>query len=90
MASHHRGVGRARSSALHRRLWQALLAAVVLHLLAILVYAAAKRHNLLLPMVTGRKRLPDDVASPRMAGLGRALAAMLCAAAAAAALASLI
>jgi hypothetical protein len=66
------------------------LAAVVLHLLAILVYAAANRHNLLLPMVTGRKRLPNDVPSPRMAGLGRALAAMLCAAAAAAALASLI
>ena len=77
-------------TALHRRLWHALLAAVVLHLLAILVYAAAKRHNLLLPMVTGRKRLPDDVPSPRMAGLARALAAMLCAAAAAAALASLI
>jgi cytochrome b len=76
-------------TALHRLLWQALLAAVVLHLLAIFAYFAVKRHNLLLPMVTGRKRLPDSVPSPRMAGLARALAALLCAAAAAAALASL-
>jgi cytochrome b len=76
-------------TALHRLLWQALLAAVVLHLLAIIAYFAVKRHNLLLPMVTGRKRLPVSVPSPRMAGLARALAALLCAAAAAAALASL-
>jgi cytochrome b len=76
-------------TALHRQLWQALLAAVVLHLLAIFAYFALKRHNLLLPMVTGRKRLPAGVASPRMASLARALAALLCAAAAAAALASL-
>jgi cytochrome b len=76
-------------TALHRWLWQALLAAVVLHLLAILVYAAVKRQNLLMPMVTGRKWLPASVPSPRMAGWVRALAALLCAAAAAAALAGL-
>jgi cytochrome b len=77
-------------TALHRLLWQALLAAVVLHLLAIFIYFAVKRHNLLLPMVTGRKRLPDSVPPPRMASMARALAALLCAAAAATALASLI
>jgi cytochrome b len=77
-------------TALHRILWQALLAAVVLHLLAILIYAVVKRHNLLLPMVTGRKRLPASVPSPRMAGLARAFVAFLCAAAAAMALATLI
>jgi cytochrome b len=76
-------------TALHRLLWQALLAAVVLHLLAIIVYFAVKRHNLLLPMVTGRKRLPASVPSPHMTGLARALAALLCAAAAAIAIASL-
>jgi cytochrome b len=76
-------------TALHRLLWQALLAAVVLHLLAIFIYFAVKRHNLLLPMVTGRKRLPDSVPPPRMASMARALAALLCAAAAATALASL-
>jgi cytochrome b len=76
-------------TALHRLLWQALLAAVVLHLLAIFIYFAVKRQNLLLPMVTGRKRLPDGVPRPRMASLARALAALLCAAAAATALASL-
>jgi cytochrome b len=77
-------------TALHRLLWQALLAAVILHLLAIYAYFALKRHNLLLPMVTGRKRLPDSVPAPRMAGLVRALAAFLCAAAVAAALANLL
>jgi cytochrome b len=76
-------------TALHRLLWQALLAAVILHLLAIFAYYAVKRQNLLLPMVTGRKRLPAGVPRPRMAGWARALAALLCAAAAAAALASL-
>jgi cytochrome b len=76
-------------TALHRLLWQALVAAVILHLLAIFVYFAVKRHNLLLPMVTGRKRLPDGVPSPRIASLARAFAALLGAAAAATALASL-
>ena len=77
-------------SALHRLLWQALLAAVILHLLATYAYFALKRHNLLLPMVTGRKRLPDSVPEPRIAGLARALAAFLGAAAVAAALANLL
>jgi cytochrome b len=77
-------------TALHKLLWDALLAAVALHLLAILVYAVVKRHNLLLPMVTGRKWLPESVARPRLAGLARALVALGGAAAAAAALASLM
>jgi len=77
-------------SALHRLLWQALLAAVILHLLATYAYFALKRHNLLLPMVTGRKRLPDSVPAPRIAGLARALTAFLGAAAVAAALANLL
>ncbi len=57
---------------LHATFWNALLAAIALHIAAILVYAVAKRHNLLVPMITGRKTLPADVVQPRMAGLARA------------------
>lgn len=71
---------------LHSLLWQLLLAAVALHVLAILVYGVAKRHNLLAPMVTGRKRLPASVAKPVMAGPARALLLLGCSALAAAAL----
>ena len=49
---------------LHTVLWQALLAAVALHLLAILVYAVAKRQNLVLPMITGRKSCQTACHSP--------------------------
>jgi len=56
-------------TALHWIFWDALLAAVALHLLAILVYAAVKGHNLLLPMITGWKTLPASVPQPRVAGL---------------------
>jgi cytochrome b len=69
-------------------LWDALLAAVVLHLLAILVYAVAKRQNLLAPMITGRKILPEMVPSPLLAGRGRAVLCLLCAAAASAVIAN--
>ena len=71
---------------LHWWLFQALIAAVALHLAAIALYAA-RGQNLVGPMLTGRKRLPADVPAPRMAGLGRA--AVLAALAAAAALAVL-
>lgn len=76
-------------TALHDRLlWNALLAAVALHVLAILVYAMAKRHNLLLPMITGRKTLPASIAAPRITPPTRALVLLACAIAAAAALAN--
>jgi cytochrome b len=54
-------------TALHEILWDALLAAVVLHVLAIGLYAAAKGHNLLTSMLTGRKHLPARVPAPRRA-----------------------
>jgi cytochrome b len=76
-------------TALHDRLlWQALIAAAMLHVLAILVYAVAKGHNLLLPMITGRKRLPHSVPAPCLAPPTRALLFLAGAAAAAAALAN--
>ena len=39
----------------HAILWDVLLAAIVLHVLAIAGYAAVKGQNLLRPMITGRK-----------------------------------
>lgn len=68
---------------LHAILWNVLLAAIALHVLAIVAYAAAKGHNLLVPMITGSKRLPEDVVPPRLVGARRAaLLLVVCCAAA--------
>jgi cytochrome b len=48
----------------HAILWDALLAAIVLHVLAIAGFAVIKRHNLLRPMITGTKLLPASTATP--------------------------
>ena len=74
--------------ALHEILWDALLVAVALHVLAIALYATAKGHNLLRPMLTGRKPLPASVAAPRLAPPVRALLLLALAAAVAALLAT--
>ncbi len=47
--------------------------AVVLHVLAILIYATVKRHDLVRPMITGRKHLPSGMAAPALASPMRAL-----------------
>lgn len=75
-------------SALHEILWDALLVAVALHLLAIAFYALAKGHNLLRPMLTGRKPLPARIAAPRRAPAALALLLLAIGAAAAALLAT--
>lgn len=62
---------------LHAILWDVLLAAIVLHVLAILAYAV-KGQNLLLPMISGRKRLPTRVPQPHMASATRALFLLVC------------
>ncbi len=49
--------------------------AVAAHIVAVLAYAVLKRHDLVRPMLTGRKRLPADMPVPRMASLW--LAALL-------------
>jgi cytochrome b len=49
----------------HAILWDVLLAAIVLHVLAIAVFAAVKGQNLLRPMITGTKVLPASVVAPR-------------------------
>lgn len=74
-------------TALHWIVWDALLAAVALHLLAILLYTAVKRQHLVRPMVTGWKRLPADVPQPRMASPARAGVLLGCSALAVAAFA---
>ena len=58
-----------------------LLTLVALHVLAITLYAIIKRHNLVQPMLTGKKRLPADTRQPRFAS--PALAALILAVAAA-------
>jgi cytochrome b len=77
-------------TALHWIFWDALLAAVALHLLAIILYAVVKGHNLLLPMVTGWKTMPADVPQPRMAGPARAAVLLSCSALAVAVLANVM
>ncbi|WP_206952520.1 cytochrome b/b6 domain-containing protein [Trinickia acidisoli] len=69
-------------------LWDVIVAAVVLHVLAIALYAIAKGHNLLRPMVTGRKTLPGPILPPRRTSAGLALLCLIVAAAAATALAT--
>jgi cytochrome b len=75
---------------LHAIFWQALLLAVTLHVLAIVVYGTVKRHNLLLPMITGRKALAPSVSQPFIAGSSRGLVLLGCSALAAAALINLL
>jgi cytochrome b len=65
-------------STLHALLWDALLAAIALHVFAILAYAVAKGQNLVLPMITGNKVLPESMPRPRLAGLLRAALLLAC------------
>ena len=57
----------------HAILWDALLAAIVLHVLAIAAFAAIKGQNLLRPMITGTKVLPAERrrAADRQSGASR-------------------
>ncbi len=59
-------------NAMHWIFWDALLAAIALHLAAILLYATVKGQNLVTPMITGWKVLPGNVPAPRLAGALRA------------------
>jgi cytochrome b len=56
----------------HAIVWDVLLAAIVLHVLAIAGFAAIKGQNLLHPMVTGTKVLPASVVAPRAGSPARA------------------
>ncbi len=54
-------------SGLHATSFYVLLGLVVLHIVAIITYAAVKRHDLVRAMVTGKKRLPANLRQPRFA-----------------------
>jgi cytochrome b len=41
--------------------------AICVHLIAIAAYAALKRQDLVVPMITGRKRLPTTMTPPKIA-----------------------
>ena len=47
--------------------------AVLAHIVAILAYAALKRHDLVRPMITGRKHLPDTMTPPALVSPVRAV-----------------
>ena len=57
----------------HAWLFDLLLIAVAIHVLAILFYLVVRRDNLVGPMVTGRKELAEDLPEPKMASIGSAL-----------------
>jgi cytochrome b len=59
-------------AASHAILWGALMAAIVLHVLAIAGFAAIKGQNLLRPMITGTKVLPASTPAPRGGSAARA------------------
>ena len=59
-------------ASLHAILWDALLVAIVLHILAIAGFAAIKGQNLLRPMITGTKVLPATTAAPQLGSPARA------------------
>ena len=54
-------------SSLHGTLFWVLLGLIALHVAVVILYAIVKRHDLVRPMVTGRKRLPATMTQPRFA-----------------------
>jgi cytochrome b len=54
-------------SSIHAMNFNILLGVIGLHILAILAYAVIKKHDLVRPMFTGKKRLPAATPAPRMA-----------------------
>lgn len=58
----------------HYLTFKILLGVIALHIVAILAYAAVKRHDLVRAMITGKKRLPGNLRQPRFASPLLALA----------------
>ena len=67
--------------AVHRISFTVIEIVVALHVLAVIAYAVVKRHDLVRPMITGKKRLPATTRAPRMASPLLAAAIALAAAA---------
>jgi len=64
-------------SAVHSLMFDFLLAAVILHVLVVIAYAVVKKHDLVRPMITGKKRLPAATHAPRLASPLLALLVLL-------------
>lgn len=62
-------------TAIHAANFNVILGLIALHVVAIIAYAVVKKHDLVRPMITGRKRLPGATRQPRM--VSPALAAAL-------------
>jgi len=73
---------------LHRIFWDALLVIITLHVAAIAFYSFVLRQDLLLPMITGKKHVPETMERPRIAPSWRAAWLFGCGVAAAAAFAN--
>ena len=65
------------AAGVHAILFKALLSFIVLHVAAIVAYAVVKRHDLVRPMFSGKKRLPATTRAPRMASPLLALAVLV-------------
>jgi cytochrome b len=76
--------------AAHKIIWDLLLAAIALHVLAIAGYAVVKGQKLVRPMIVGTKVLPPSAAAPRMANPAWAVLLLAGCAAAVAALVNLV
>jgi cytochrome b len=62
----------------HRYNFNVLLGLIALHVAAVLFHLLVKRENLIVPMITGRKRVPPEHAtSARPVGVWRAVLALL-------------
>ena len=77
-----------RLSGYHAINFNILLVLIGLHVLAVVCYAVIKRHDLVRPMFTGKKRLPAATRAPRMASPILAIVILLVAGAAVWALAT--
>lgn len=70
-----------RISALHGTIFNLMLVLISIHVLAIISYAIVKRHDLVRPMITGKKRLPATMQQPGFASPLLALLLLLMSAA---------
>ena len=64
-------------SSVHRRFWWVIVALSLVHIGAVLAYLALLKDNLIVPMVTGYKQLPEGIASPEHAAASTAKALVL-------------
>ncbi len=67
LAKHVSGATGAWALNLHGMNFNILEVLALAHVVAIILYAAIKRHDLIRPMITGKKRLPAATPAPRMA-----------------------